>query len=242
VESASRHFARQRWDALAAITAYAAGSECRRSVLLKHFRDAHEPAPAGRCCDICEPPGDLATGGIDVAALRQAVLGAVTAARPPVGRTGLDQILRGLDRARERYGGVPGYGGAAGLGRIAVLAAIDAAIADGDLFSSGGARPVLRPAGRGEAAVTPEAPIDEDMAERLRGWRRERARTDGVPAYVVLTNASLEEVCRRMPGDEEELREVPGLGPARIERYGRDLLEVLRATRVAGASRPPIPV
>ena len=62
VESASRHFARQRWDALAAITAYATGTGCRRAVLLKHFRDPHEPAPAGRCCDICEPPGDLADG------------------------------------------------------------------------------------------------------------------------------------------------------------------------------------
>ena len=244
VEMASRHFARQRWDALAAITAYAAGSECRRAVLLKHFRDAHEPAPASRCCDVCEPPRDLATGGIDLAALRAAVLGVATAARPPVGRTGLDQILRGLDRARERYGGVPGYGGAAGLGRVAVLEAIDAAIADGELISSGGARPVLRPAGGGQSAVTvtPPTPIDADVAERLRGWRLERSRADGVPAYVVLTNASLEEVCRRMPGDADELREVPGMGPARIERYGHDLLELLRATPLAGAPRPPIPV
>jgi superfamily II DNA helicase RecQ len=242
VETASRHFARQRWDALAAITAYAAGSECRRAVLLKHFRDVHEPAPAGRCCDICEPPGDLATGGIDLAALRAAVLGVATAARPPVGRTGLDQILRGLDRARERYGTVPGYGSAAGLGRIAVLEAIDAAVGDGELVSSGGARPVLRPPGGGQAPVTPEAAIDEDMAERLRGWRLERSRADGVPAYVVLTNASLEEVCRRMPEDEDELREVPGMGPARIERYGRDLLEVLRVAPGAGASLPPLPV
>jgi superfamily II DNA helicase RecQ len=133
---------------------------------------------------------------------------------------------------------VPGFGSAGGLGRVAVLTAIDDAVADGELVSSGGARPVLRPPAGGEA----EMPIDEDVAERLRGWRRERARADGVPAYVVLTNASLDEVCRRMPGDADELLEVPGLGPARIERYGRDLLELLRASQVAGASRPPIPV
>ena len=34
-----------------------------------------------------------------------------------------------------------------------------------------------------------------------------------------------------MPGDEEELAEVPGMGPARIERYGQDLLELVRAGR-----------
>jgi ATP-dependent DNA helicase RecQ len=238
VERASKHFARQRWDALAAITAYAAGGECRRAVLLRHFRDAHAPAPAGRCCDVCEPPGDLATGGIDRGALRQAVLAAATAARPSVGRTGLDQILRGLDRVRARYGDVPGFGSAGGLGRAAVLAAIDAVVADGELASSGGARPVLRPPGAGAAAVAVAAPVDADLAARLRGWRLERSRSDGVPAYVVLTNATLDEVCRRMPGDEEELADVPGMGPARIERYGRDLLELVRT----GVSAGPLPV
>ena len=242
VERASKHFARQRWDALAAITAYAAGGDCRRSVLLKHFRDAHEPAPAGRCCDICEPPGDLATGGVDRAALRQAVLGAAAAARPAVGRTGLDQILRGLDRVRVRYGDVPGFGSAAGLGRAAVLAAIDAVVGDGELVSSGGARPVLRVPGASPAAPPPAGPLDADLAARLRDWRLERSRNDGVPAYVVLTNACLDEVCRRLPSDEDELLEVPGMGPARIERYGRDLLELVRAASGAGASRPPLPV
>ncbi len=195
----------------------------------------------GRCCDICEPPGDLATGGIDQAALRQAVVGAAAAARPAVGRTGLDQILRGLDRARERYAAVPGFGCAVGLGRVAVLAAIDAAVADGALCPSCGARPVLLPPGGGEEAVPTTSP-DADLVTRVRDWRRERARKDDVPAYVVLTNACLDEVCRRLPEDADELREVPGMGPARIARYGSDLLELLRAAREAGASRPPLPV
>ena len=171
VERASRHFARQRWDALEAITAYAVGAECRRAVLLRHFRDEHPPAPEGRCCDVCEPPGDLATGGIDTAALRRAALAAAGGARPAVGRTGLDQILRGGDRVRDRYGELPGFGSAAGLGRSAVLAAIDAAVADGALVSSGGARPVLRPpAGEGGADAR-TAPADEGLASRLREWR-----------------------------------------------------------------------
>ena len=112
----------------------------------------HEPAPAGRCCDICEPPGDLATGGIDVAALREAVLAAAAAARPAVGRTGLDQILRGLDRVRERYGGgarVRQRGGP--RPRRPCSRRSTPRIAEGELISSGGARPVLRPPGGGDA-------------------------------------------------------------------------------------------
>jgi DNA helicase II / ATP-dependent DNA helicase PcrA len=54
----------------------------------------------------------------------------------------------------------------------------------------------------------------------------------------VLTNACLDEVCRRLPGDEAALAEVPGMGPARIERYGQDLLELVRA----GVSAGPLPV
>jgi RecQ family ATP-dependent DNA helicase len=243
VERASRHFARQRWEALAAITAYAAGGQCRRAVLLRHFRDAHPPAPAGRCCDVCEPPGDLATAGIDVAALRAAVLAAAGAARPAVGRTGLDQILRGLDRMRTRYGQMTGFGSAAGLGRAAVLAAIDAAAADGSLISSGGARPVLRPPGADGPSAPQQAagePVDAGLAARLREWRLTRARADGVPAYVVATNACLDELCRRLPEDAGELAEVPGMGPARVERYGQDLLQLVRTRE--GPSRAPLPV
>ncbi|MDX6619578.1 MAG: ATP-dependent helicase RecQ [Gaiellales bacterium] len=242
VERASRHFARQRWNALDAITAYAAGGECRRAVLLRHFRDEHPPAAAGRCCDICEPPGDLATAGIDRAALRGALLVAAGAARPAVGRSGLDQILRGGDRMRELYGQVAGFGSAAGLGRRAVLAAIDDAVADGALAASGRARPVLRPPVTGLQPDAPAAPLDEGLATRLRDWRSVRSRNDGVPAYVVLTNACLDEVCRRLPGDERELLAVPGMGPARIERYGQELLELVRSGLGAGVSRPPMPV
>ena len=242
VERASRHFARQRWDALAAITAYAAGGQCRRAVLLRHFRDPNPPAPAGRCCDVCEAPGDLAAGGIDITALRAAVLAVASAARPPVGRTGLDQILRGLDRMRTRYSDVAGFGSAVGLGRAAVLSAIDAVVADGALVSSGGARPVLRPPGaaRPMAESVAPGPVEADLSARLRDWRRERSRADGVPAYVVATNACLDEVCRRLPEDAEELAEVPGMGPARVERYGDDLLQLVRAR--GGPSRAALPV
>ena len=90
--------------------------------------------------------------------------------------------------------------------------------------------------------AAPAAPVDADLSARLRDWRLERARSDGVPAYVVATNACLDEVCRRLPGDTGELAEVPGMGPARVERYGDDLLELVRAACRAGASRAPLPV
>jgi ATP-dependent DNA helicase RecQ len=67
-----------------------------------------------------------------------------------------------------------------------------------------------------------------------------RAGSAGAPAYVVATNACLDEVCRRLPEDAEELAEVPGMGPARVDRYGDDLLELVRAR--GGPSRAALPV
>jgi superfamily II DNA helicase RecQ len=100
---------------------------------------------------------------------------------------------------------------------------------------------VLRLPGAASTAVA-AAPVDADLSARLRDWRLERARNDGVPAYVVATNACLDELCRRLPGDALELAEVPGMGPARVERYGDDLLELVRTSARAGPSRPPLPV
>jgi ATP-dependent DNA helicase RecQ len=64
--------ARQRgWDAYHAIERYATdGEHCRRRQLLEHFGDRREPAPSGRCCDVCDPiewlpdPAEIEVGGL----------------------------------------------------------------------------------------------------------------------------------------------------------------------------------
>ena len=50
---------RRRHRALDAAAAYVKGHTCRRRVFLEHFDDPSEPAPEERCCDVCDPPGDL---------------------------------------------------------------------------------------------------------------------------------------------------------------------------------------
>jgi DNA helicase-2/ATP-dependent DNA helicase PcrA len=65
--------------------------------------------------------------------------------------------------------------------------------------------------------------------DALRAWRLARARSDRVPAYVVLSDKHLEGIAERMPMTLVELRVCPGIGPARLDRYGDDILEVLAA-------------
>jgi DNA helicase-2/ATP-dependent DNA helicase PcrA len=73
----------------------------------------------------------------------------------------------------------------------------------------------------------PAAPVDEPIFAALKAWRRERARADGVPAYVVFHDRTLEEIARRRPRDERSLAGVPGIGPAKLERYAGEVLTVV---------------
>jgi ATP-dependent DNA helicase RecQ len=63
--------------------------------------------------------------------------------------------------------------------------------------------------------------------EPLRAWRRERAQSDSVPAFVVFSNRTLEAIAARRPGSLEELAQVPGVGEHKLERYGDEVLEII---------------
>ncbi len=75
------------------------------------------------------------------------------------------------------------------------------------------------------------APGDEGLREALQAWRLERSRADGVPAYVVFNNKTLDDLVARRPTDYAELRACMGIGPAKVENYGDDLLGVIAEGR-----------
>ncbi|MDQ4054205.1 MAG: ATP-dependent DNA helicase UvrD2 [Actinomycetota bacterium] len=71
------------------------------------------------------------------------------------------------------------------------------------------------------------APYDEELFERLREWRRVRAKTDEVAAFMVFSNRTLEEVAEHRPQTPGALLEINGIGPDKLQKYGDDLLEIL---------------
>jgi superfamily II DNA helicase RecQ len=79
------------------------------------------------------------------------------------------------------------------------------------------------------APVDDATPVDGELFDRLREWRRERAREDEVPAYVVLHDATLRALAAVKPATEADLAAVKGFGPTKLERYGEDVLAVIRA-------------
>ncbi len=84
---------------------------------------------------------------------------------------------------------------------------------------------------RREPAARPRR-SDEELPPAfttLKQWRLERAKADEVPAYVVFHNATLEAIAERGPRTLAELATVPGVGPAKLERYGSEVLAALEA-------------
>jgi len=73
--------------------------------------------------------------------------------------------------------------------------------------------------------------VDEELFERLREWRLRVATQQGVPAYVVFTDATLTALAERHPTSNDELLAIAGIGPRKIELYGSAALALL-----AGAS------
>jgi DNA helicase II / ATP-dependent DNA helicase PcrA len=63
--------------------------------------------------------------------------------------------------------------------------------------------------------------------QALKRWRLQRAKSDEIPAYVVFHNSTLAEIAARQPKTIAELASVPGVGPTKLERYGRDVLDAL---------------
>jgi ATP-dependent DNA helicase RecQ len=76
-------------------------------------------------------------------------------------------------------------------------------------------------------APAAEVPADADLFERLRAMRRQIADAEGVPAYIVFSDAVLRDMARKVPRTERELLSVSGIGPTKAQRYGARFLEVL---------------
>ena len=63
--------------------------------------------------------------------------------------------------------------------------------------------------------------------ERLRGWRAETAKQQGVPAYVIFHDATLKQIAERHPGTLTELGRISGIGDNKLTKYGDAVLAVL---------------
>ena len=78
---------------------------------------------------------------------------------------------------------------------------------------------------------------ETDLLNRLKEWRRNEARAQGVPAYVILHNNSLTEIARTRPTDVDALSAIGGIGSKKLERYGAAVIRLVAEDRTEQASQ-----
>ncbi len=110
-----------------------------------------------------------------------------------------------------------------------------------------GTAPGLPAGGRGRLRLSrsrtisslPATKADDGLREYLREWRRKTAKQQGVPAFVVLHDTTLEELCRARPATITELGAITGIGERKLATYGGALLEAMARFRARARSGSP---
>ncbi len=243
--------------ALAAVEAYARGRLCRQKVLCAHFAEPSAEGEAAACgiCDVCQDPDGIADGHEESAAAsapreitplsadeHATIVEAAKNLRRPVGKSNLARALRG-SRAKplRRLGLVdlPQHGSLKAHGEASIVAAIDELLESGALARRGSKYPTVWLPGRpvrakrtDDSASAPPArsrrPPTSDLARALDRYRRRTARALDWKPYMVFQRRVIAAIDEHRPRSRDALARVPGLGPAKVERFGDDLLDLIR--------------
>ena len=81
------------------------------------------------------------------------------------------------------------------------------------------------------AASSPAQHSDEELLRSLKAWRTAKAREHGKPAYTILTDRTLEDLASSRPQRTEDVAKAYGIGPAKLDSYGQEILDVVAGKR-----------
>ena len=234
----------QKLDAMLAVCETA---ECRRVMLLRHFGEHSEPC--GHCDNCLHPPVRF-----DGTLLVQKLLSCIYRVGQCFAAGYVINVLRGKadDWIRDnRHQELSTFGIGADLTdkdwRAVVRQSIGLGLLQVDsqhhhrLLLTEAARDVLknrrtvmlRPLKRDKTAVQKpkeewlRTEREERLWQALRKWRQERARAEEIPAYMVCGDKTLRDIVEKMPRGLDGLRSIYGLGEAKIDKFGNEILEVL---------------
>ena len=240
---------RQKLDAM---LAYCESAQCRRVVLLNYFGEG--ATPCGNC-DVCLEPPEVWDG--TVAAQKALSAALRTGQRFGAGHLIDVLRGKVTDKMRQfGHDTLPTYGVGGELDdmgwRSVFRQLLAAGLLEADAHAYGAlklteaARPVLKgettltlrrqvvrakgKTARGAGGRKTESAVAASGTPRfeaLRRWRADKARQQGVPAYVIVHDRTLAELAEQRPQSRTELLEVTGIGQAKAERYGEELLELL---------------
>jgi len=212
---------------------------CRRQFLLKYFEEDFPPGCGS--CDYCLTEYKKFDGTL----IAQKVLSAVARLKERFGSNYVIDFLRGSksEKIREEHKLLKTYGIGADVAKNDWSRYIRELITMGYLEVTDDAFPVLKLTNQSETVLkglqkvefiesqTTEEhrpaetlPHEVDLLTEIKNIRRDIAVHENVPAYIILSDATLLEIATYLPQDLDELRMISGFGDIKLARYGREFL------------------
>jgi ATP-dependent DNA helicase RecQ len=243
-------YARKRFElnAMEKVVGYARTAGCRRAFLVGHFGE--RMAPCGNC-DRCRPELGEVGDPRKSASLRTGIVS--LAKRKTITKKLMVQVLTGSTAKEVVMSGLrtdPGFGVLRFYSQDEVRAALEEAVKDGELEERSGVIVVAgsspnsgksredRPTRESRASektvqdgvphsTKTELDLADPLTMALKSWRLEAAKRDKLSPAYVMHDKTLAALVEARPHTLEALGHVPGIGPSKLERYGKDVLEVL---------------
>lgn len=211
---------------------------CRRKYLLNYF---DEPAP-DHCgsCDVCLSEITKFDGTL----IAQKALSAVYRLKERFGSTYVIDFLRGSknEKIREEHKQLKTYGVGADISKADWQRYLRELVALGFLQVTDTEYPVLHLTAKSDGVLkglekvglvatqvieekhTEALPFENDLLSILKDTRRDIAAHENVPAYIIVSDATLMEIATYLPQSLDELRFISGFGDVKLARYGREFL------------------
>ena len=236
----------RRAAALLALQGYANGAQCRTQVMGAYLTGGQVWDACGRC-DVCDGTATAAAQALPAQAAPEALPGwaldviveLVGGLRRPAGKGVLSKALLGSKaKSLRRFGllDAPQHGRLKGMDAVAVVAGIESLLASGRLARRGQKYPTVwlpdRPVRAGGAkARQARSRTPASLGQALQRYCRSAARQLGWKPYMVLTRQVMEQIAQNEPHSLWDLQQLHGMGPAKVERFGADILALVSAHR-----------
>lgn len=236
------------FERLKYMTFYSTTNDCLRGFILRYF-GGEKKAYCGKCSN-CLSVHKL----VDVTIDAQKIMSCIARTGQRYGKTVICDVLNGSKSEKilkaelnnqSTYGIMKEVTARHIFGTIDFLAEKEYISADNEtevlkllpksrdvLF--GRERLVMKKVENSEKVVKthrPEVPVNSDLLDALKALRKGIASKKSVPAYVIFTDATLIDMCKKCPETPDEMLEVSGVGRTKLEKFGKQFLEEIAKFR-----------
>lgn len=236
------------FERLKYMTFYSTTNDCLRGFILRYF-GGEKKAYCGKCSN-CLSVHKL----VDVTIDAQKIMSCIARTGQRYGKTVICDVLKGSKSEKilkaelnnqSTYGIMKEVTARHIFGTIDFLAEKEYISADNEtevlkllpksrdvLF--GRERLVMKKVENSEKVVKthrPEVPVNSDLLDALKALRKDIASKKSVPAYVIFTDATLIDMCKKCPETPDEMLEVSGVGRTKLEKFGKQFLEEIAKFR-----------